>query len=156
MFKNGEEVLRRPTYDSKGKVYKFFFTEVYLKLYSVYRINHINKNTYYFYSPTLKQHLTWIMCIINAKYQIKKKVTLKKNQEIIRKKRRPEQFWRPLKCGENLYVCIMNLLFCYQIYFDDTQSELNMWMNTLFMKFMMWVVCLLCKCYLIIFEVMGR
>lgn len=29
MFKNGEEILRRPTYDSKGKVYKFFFTEVY-------------------------------------------------------------------------------------------------------------------------------
>lgn len=32
MFKNGEEVLRRPTYDSKGKVFKFFFTEVYIFL----------------------------------------------------------------------------------------------------------------------------
>lgn len=28
MFKNGVEELRRPTYDSKGKVFKFFFTEV--------------------------------------------------------------------------------------------------------------------------------
>lgn len=28
MFQNGVEVLRRPTYDSKGKVFKFFFTEV--------------------------------------------------------------------------------------------------------------------------------
>ncbi|XP_050529913.1 thioredoxin-related transmembrane protein 2 homolog [Daktulosphaira vitifoliae] len=27
LFKNGKEVLRRPTFDSKGKVYKFFFTE---------------------------------------------------------------------------------------------------------------------------------
>lgn len=28
MFKNGVEVLRRPTYDNKGKVFKFFFTGV--------------------------------------------------------------------------------------------------------------------------------
>lgn len=28
MFKNGVEELRRPTYDSKGKIFKFFFTEV--------------------------------------------------------------------------------------------------------------------------------
>lgn len=30
MFKNGVEELRRPTYDSKGKIFKFFFTEVCL------------------------------------------------------------------------------------------------------------------------------
>lgn len=29
MFKNGVEVLRRPTYDNNGKIFKFFFTEVY-------------------------------------------------------------------------------------------------------------------------------
>ncbi|VVC41306.1 Hypothetical protein CINCED_3A005275 [Cinara cedri] len=28
VFKNGEEIFRRPTFDSKGKVFKFFFTEV--------------------------------------------------------------------------------------------------------------------------------
>lgn len=28
MFKNGEETFRRPIFDSKGKTYKFFFTEV--------------------------------------------------------------------------------------------------------------------------------
>lgn len=28
MFKNGIEEVRRPMYDSKGKVFKFFFTEV--------------------------------------------------------------------------------------------------------------------------------
>jgi len=27
MFKNGVEVLRRPTYDNNGKIFKFFFTE---------------------------------------------------------------------------------------------------------------------------------
>lgn len=30
MFKNGVEEIRRPMYDSKGKVFKFFFTEVYI------------------------------------------------------------------------------------------------------------------------------
>lgn len=28
MFKNGVEEIRRPLFDSKGKVFKFFFTEV--------------------------------------------------------------------------------------------------------------------------------
>jgi len=41
MFKNGVEELRRPTYDSKGKIFKFFFTEVCL--YIISRFNMKNK-----------------------------------------------------------------------------------------------------------------
>jgi len=36
MFKNGVEELRRPTYDSKGKIFKFFFTEVCILLLDIF------------------------------------------------------------------------------------------------------------------------
>ncbi|XP_060848344.1 thioredoxin-related transmembrane protein 2 homolog [Rhopalosiphum padi] len=39
MFKNGVEEIRRPTYDSKGKIYKFFFTEPNFK--AVFDLNNV-------------------------------------------------------------------------------------------------------------------
>ncbi|KAL5238180.1 hypothetical protein ACI65C_005590 [Semiaphis heraclei] len=39
MFKNGVEELRRPTYDSKGKIFKFFFTEPNFK--AVFDLNNV-------------------------------------------------------------------------------------------------------------------
>ncbi|CAH1732879.1 hypothetical protein AGLY_014447 [Aphis glycines] len=39
MFKNGVEELRRPSYDSKGKVFKFFFTEPNFK--AVFDLNNV-------------------------------------------------------------------------------------------------------------------
>jgi len=39
MFKNGIEVLRKPTFDDKGKILKFFFTEVHIFVYLMFKIN---------------------------------------------------------------------------------------------------------------------
>lgn len=56
MFKNGVEELRRPTYDSKGKIFKFFFTEVCI-LVDVFSIQE-NKYIFLYFSLISKQFLT--------------------------------------------------------------------------------------------------